>query len=293
MAAFKNRLNDGFDSSLHWLLRKAPLDVASAIGARLGMFAGRVTQKGLHRRTVANLPRLRPDLDDASLDALLWRRWRNLGRTMTEFGHLHRLIDAKRIEITGDPEGLAAYRTKGPRIVVGLHLGNWEALGPLTVSETGSVTAPYQPPPSEVRHKIAVTERRRYGADVHPPGRRSALAVARALSRGRTVVMYLDEVVDKRRRGPVWRGQPVAASNIHAVARLAVRFNATIIPIDCLRTEGAHFRAEIGQPIRPDASADADKEISRLAGALNAGACARIAAAPEQWLMLHERPPPG
>jgi len=289
----KQSLSEAFDWTIYQALRRLPLPFASAIGAPLGAFAGRVTRKGLHRRADANLARLCPDLDAGARETMLRRRWRHIGRTMTEFGHLHCLIDSDRVSIGGDPAGQAALSADGPRIVAGLHLGNWEVIGPTIFSQTGPVASPYQPPTSKVRHRIAVAERTRYGARLFPPGRASAMGVARALARDGVALLYLDEVIDKRRRGPVWRGAAPEAGNIHAVARLAVRFGATIIPADCFRTGGARFAVTLGQPLRPDPAADTVRETRRIAAQLNALARDRIAACPEQWLMLHERPPPG
>lgn len=290
---FKQSLGEAFDWTMYQALRRLPLPITSAIGAPLGAFAGRITQKGLHRRADGNLARLRPGLDAGARDALLRRRWRHIGRTMTEFGHLHRLIDSGRISIAGDPTGRAALSAEGPRLVAGLHLGNWEAIGPVIFAEAGELVGPYQPPSNAVRHRIAVVERARYGARAFPPGRASAMAIARVLAGKGAALLYLDEVIDKRRRGPVWRGAPPEAGNIHAVARLAVRFGATVIPADCLRTDGARFTVTLGAPLRPDPAADKDLETRRIAAALNTFARDRITANPEQWLMLHERPPPG
>lgn len=279
-------LSDAFDYGMHQLLQVLPFSVASAIGAPFGAFAGRFMYKKLNLRIDAHLAKIRPDLDAAERERLIRWRWRHLGRCHTEIPQLHRFMSGGHVEVIGGEHLMRP----GPRMVAVAHMGNWETPGTTMLALTGRGSGPYQPPSSDIRHALVYAARRRYGLTIGPPGRLSAMIVARELKRGGVAFFYTDEVLNGRRQGPSFEGPPPPDGNIAAAARMAYRYNAPIIPGYCLRIQGAKLRMIYEEPIIPNLSAPEAEERARLAADLNARVRSWVTAHPEQWFMLHDRP---
>src|SRR3546814_13646869 len=84
---------------LFTLLRILPASLASWLGGWLSANIARKSMKLRDERARRNLAILRPELDDAPREAMLTRRWFNLGRTMAELTNLDRLIDADHVTV--------------------------------------------------------------------------------------------------------------------------------------------------------------------------------------------------
>ena len=129
---------------------------------------------------------------------------------MLEFSALDRLWDEGRIEVVGREHLLGARAAGQPVIVMGLHLGNWETIGP-TIVELGFRGAKgfYQPPRSRFEHKIVVAARERYGAIMLPNGVTGARGAHRHLVEERGVfLIYADEERNGRVSAPLF-GRPL------------------------------------------------------------------------------------
>src|SRR5262249_31663737 len=114
----------------------------------------------------------------------------NVGRVMLEFSVLDRLWAEGRIAVDGREHLLGPRSVGQPVIVMGLHLGSWETIGP-TIVGLGFRGAKgfYQPPRSRFEHQLVVTARERYGAIMLPNGVSGARAAHRHLVADRGVLL--------------------------------------------------------------------------------------------------------
>lgn len=109
------------------IVRRLPLETATAISARAWrVLAPRVNPKR-HNRALANLAIAFPDMPEAERLRICMAHWENLGRVMAETMQIDRLIeDPSRIRIVSEPL-FGRYKGKlGAAIGVSLHMGNWE-----------------------------------------------------------------------------------------------------------------------------------------------------------------------
>ena len=279
------------DLAIHHALRLGPIDFCSAIGGHLGRRAGRRGLAAKSRNARDLLARIRPGMDDAALDCAIDAMWDGIGRVYTEFSVLDRLVPAGRVAVEGLENLDIARAAGGPVLVIGVHLGNWETLGPVLAAEGLAPSVIYQPPRSRFRHAIARASRLRAGLRPLPPGQRSGPAAMRLLKQGGCLLMGIDEHVNGRVHGPV-PGRPLApAGNIVTAARLALATGAVVLPAWCQRTGGAHFRVRFEPPVplagapgrRPSAAA-----IGAAVEALDAAFRPILTDHAEQWFMLHE-----
>jgi Kdo2-lipid IVA lauroyltransferase/acyltransferase len=118
------------------LVRAMPLDMATAVSARVWRFIAPKTRR--HRRALKNLEKAMPEKTPAEREAIALGMWDNLGRVMAETVQLDRVLkDPSRVEFE-DPALIARYKDKmGGFVIAGPHMGNWE-IGILPAHATNS-----------------------------------------------------------------------------------------------------------------------------------------------------------
>ena len=282
-------MQGALDYALHYALRALPIGWCSAIGGWLGELAGRYRFQVGNRVARDNYARLRGDTPSAAeIDAAMRRMWNHLGRVMSEFSVLDRFWDAGRIELHGEAH-LAAARTHGAVLVMGLHIGNWEAVVP-TLPRLGCKTSViYQPPRNRFQHRIAVAARRRCGVDLLEPSIAGMRTAYRVLSeRDHVLLIHVDEWIRRRVNGPLFGRMALRRSNLTLVARLAMMTGAPVVRAVTERLNGARFRVTFSPALilagDPDHAAELTREISRLDAAITPPVLAQL----DQWLWLQD-----
>src|SRR5437016_11911686 len=168
----RDPLLGGLDFALHHASRRMPTELCSSIGGRLGILNGRYRFQAARERAERAYLRLAGDgatLRDAEAAAM--RLFDHVGRVMLEFSVLDRLWEEGRITVTGSEHLLAARAAGKPVIVMGLHLGNWETIGPTIVGlGCRGLKGFNMPPRTRYKQEIAVDARARYGASTRRPG---------------------------------------------------------------------------------------------------------------------------
>jgi KDO2-lipid IV(A) lauroyltransferase len=262
------------DIVLHSAFRVIPIDWASAIGSWLGVLAGRYRFRAGYARARSNYLRLAPGApSEQEADVAMTRLWGHLGRVMAEFSTLDRLWAAGRIRVAGG-EHLAAARAAGkPILVIGLHLGNWEVIGPALIGMGFPVSGIYQPPRSRFEETIAVASRRRYGAVPLRAGIAATRKAYRVLVDDCGLLLFF---VDEEQRGEVNAplfGRPLRPrANLASAVRFAWASGAAVIPAYSERLKGARFVINFLPPIdlvpadphNPDAALENVRRLDRL-----------------------------
>ena len=271
------------DLLLYRFFRLLPTDWGSALGGKIGELSARRTTQANYRAARENYLLLAPDdaaEDDA--DGAMRRLWNNMGRTMAEFAVIERFWTEGRIAVAG-AENLTDAQARGPVIVVGLHLGNWETIG-LAMSGLGfPFKAVYQAPHSRFRHEIVKEARQRaFGDIIKPPGAATARELHRTLMAGGMVGIFADEYIRGRVNAPLFGREPLRRSNIAMTARLALATGASVVPAYALRVGGARFRVTFCPPLTLDREADP----LRAALALDAAIEPLVRAHLDQWYYL-------
>jgi KDO2-lipid IV(A) lauroyltransferase len=266
--------------ALYFLFRVLPLDWGSAIGGALGRANGRTRFPAQRLRALVGFHRL-GGLDRAEAEAAADRLFTETGRVMAEFSALHRLWRGGRLATAGADALLAARAAGRPVIVMGLHVSNWEVIGPALAGLGLGFKFIYQPPQNRFELRIAVAARERYGAILLAPGVGAALTARRWLVDERGVLLiYAD---DERRNivhAPLF-GRPVdKRANLRVVARLAAASGAVVIGAYAERLDGARFRVNFRPPI--ELSGSVDEDIRRLDELITPTVLARL----DQWYML-------
>jgi Kdo2-lipid IVA lauroyltransferase/acyltransferase len=288
----RDPLFGGLDFALHHGARMLPTQWCSAIGGRLGILNARYRYQRVRER--AQLVYLRLLGDRAAprdAEAAIMRLFHNVGRVMLEFSVLDRLWADGHIAVAGSEHLLAARAAGKPVILMGLHLANWEVIGPslIGLGQRGFKFI-YQPPRSRFEHQLALAARQRYGAVMLRPGVAAARIARRLLVDGRGVLLiYADDERNGRIGAPLF-GRPIPPrANLLNIVRLAWASGAVVIPVYAERLDGARFRVTYLAPVElapegEDLGARLIENVHRLDRVITPLVLARL----DQWYMLLE-----
>jgi len=226
--------------------RALPLGTASNFGGFAGRALGTTLMKD--RNIVRNLAIAFPNTSVAERDRLMAGIADNLGRVIAEMPHLEAFRNASqntRIDI----EGLDHLPNSGPSVFVGGHLSNWEVGVVALCKHLGGLNTLYTPIGVPAVDRQLQFFRAKTGATYLERNRSSLRTIFDDMEAGRSVAMLIDQRVAS---GPTvnFFGRPALASNLPA--RLAMRFNVPVIPVDGSRLTPHHFVIRLHQPIRPE-----------------------------------------
>jgi len=272
--------------AVSFLPRKAEL----WLGPRLGRLVLRLG--GFKRRTAFdNIRRCLPELGPDGWDALLKRNHEHYGTLFLEFlhffsprpGHYERY--ASRISRLEGYEHWKKASDKGKGVLfVSCHVGFWEMLAaagaladmPLTV-----VTTVLKP--AWLDRKITACRRSTGVRAAYHPG--SIPTVLRALRKGESVA-FMNDQYSKPPMGVEVPFFGVKVGTLAAVAPLAQRTGAAIVPVSCFRDKDGIVRVVV----EPELELGTDLEDTEKAtGVLAATVEGWVRAHPEQWLWIHRR----
>lgn len=285
---WKERVKDAADFMVHEGLKLLPTDGCSRFGALAAKVRGPKAYPLLEACAHRNLRRLRPEWTEAEIAAAGSRRWENIGRLMTEYSVLHRLMPEGRVAIEG-VEHLQRALKDGPVVLLGLHLGNWEVLAAGLRSLGVGFAAFYDPPDTRSRDLIAARVRGRLGVELLRVGAHGSVRAAlKAMAAGRPVGIFGDEAFGGSVRGPFFGRAPHVQGNLGYAVRFARRFGAAVVPGYVLRTEGCRFMMRILEPVPLSSGAATEDGLLTDVMLLNDLIEPIVRAHVDQWYFLHE-----
>lgn len=244
----RSRLSDAFEFGMFHLLRLLPIDVASDIGSVLARRNIRKNLPHVIEQGRANLKRLKPEWDDATIEQTLFSFQDNVGRLMAEFATLHRLIDAGRIFVDEASSQHLASVGERPTLLIGLHLGNWEILFPYHDAKGIKVTTFAVPPDTWARRVLASRVRTSFGVTILPPDRRGLHRGHQALKRGGPVLIFCDEARNGITMAPLFGRTAHRKGNLAIAAWLMRQTSCHAMVVHCRRTRKSHLELQASAP---------------------------------------------
>lgn len=280
--AFVHRI---FALSMWSVFSLLPVRWASAIG---GAFAAHVLYHfpfTRHFRT--NVDLLFPELPEKERRRIARGMARNTGRTFAEYPHLGTLTDPDQNWIeTVDLEVYQRLWAEGrPIIFVTGHIANWELTAGVGGRRGIPLTVAYA-----TRHNAPLNDRLlRYRSAMQcklAPRDAAALQFYRALSNKECIGIIFDQRADDGIWVPFF-GRPAATTP--APARLALKFDALIVPVQCERLDGARFRVTFHEALRPADFRSCPDPVAAMTENLNRTLEQWIRANPQDWMCRRRR----
>lgn len=233
---------------------------------------------------------LGPNLSQAELEGRVLEAYRHFLRVVTETElqeskvPLERIRDHYQVEACDElPRALAA---KVGCVVVGPHVGNWEAAASI-LPRIGFDPFYVIGRPIKNRPLSIAAQADREARGIRVIARKGAMGtVPKIIRAGGHVGMFLDQRGHGRSVLAPFFGRPARSERSAGV--LLKRLRAPIVFAACYRTERPwHYRMVVAEVLWPEEVTGLDQK--HLAARINAGQEALIRAAPEQYFWLHDR----
>jgi KDO2-lipid IV(A) lauroyltransferase len=291
--SFGKKLSHAIEGGAGWLcygfFRALPLDWVSALGGWLARSIG--PHVGASKRARINLRRAMPDLPEAEVERVIRGMWDNLGRVAAEFPHIGRFkIGAPdgRITVERFIEIVDGRKPDTRFIFFSGHYGNWE-IATYVVTQCGlDVIEVYRAANNPFIDRIINRARGVIGSELVPKGAVAAKRALAAMQEGRHICMLVDQKMNDGIGVPFFGRDAMTAP---ALARLALRYDCTVVPCWVERIAGARFRFVAEEPLKLPKSGDLQADTLALMTAVNAAVERRVRRHPEQWFWLHRRWP--
>lgn len=273
------------NSFLFTLMRHLPAPAASRLGGWLSLHVARRNMKLRDARARANLAILRPDLPEAAREALLTRRWVNIGRTMAELANIDRLVNDAHVTVIDRAGYQAVLDGPGPMIAFTCHLGNWDLLAAYIKWSTDRPGLGVYEDPEDPKIAAQLRKARSSYMGEAIGGDGAARGVLKHLTQKDRATLYI--LADERRDRQVWFptfGRAIAPSgNLSIALRLARKVRAKFLPFYLVRTHGPHFELHWAPPLDPAMMDDA-----AIVAALDQYLGQACIAHADEWLALHD-----
>jgi KDO2-lipid IV(A) lauroyltransferase len=273
------------------LFRILGVDAASALAGGVARAFGPLI-KPIHRRADESLKRSFPDWSEERRRQVAAGVWENLGRTSAEFAHLDKFRPFElggRVDVDGADRLFEVAKGGTPVIYVSGHFANWEVM-PITIHRSGvDYGFVYRAANNPLVDGLIIRARGRVMSRLQiPKGKRGGRQLIDAMKSGKSLAMLVDQKLNDGIAAPFLGREAMTAP---AAARLSLKFGAPIVPMSLARTNGAHFRITVHQPIAFTPTGDATADVLHLTTLVNQALERDIRARPEQWLWLHRRWP--
>ena len=287
-----HRLEYGLALTIGLFLRLIGVDAASAIAGGVTRLVGPQIRP-LVRRAERNLDIAFPELGADERKAIIRAVFENLGRTAAEFAHLTAFdpdAEDSRLEIVGREKLSKIVRDRRPAIFISGHFANWEIM-PIAIEALCVDHAfVYRPANNPLIDALIIRERARAMSRRQiPKGRRGGRDLIDTLRSGLSLALLVDQKLNSGGIAAPFFGKD--AMTAPAPARLSLKFNAPLVPVEVERLSGARFRVTIGDPLAFAPSGDASADTLALTTMINEEIEKMARKRPRDWLWLHRRWP--
>ncbi len=272
------------------LFAALPIERASALGGKMMRLLGPLLPA--HQTALINAKLVFPELDDAGARALAMAAWDNLGRLGAEFPHLRELRPYDqdgRVKVSGLEHLNAITGSAKPAVIVTGHFANWEVMAAAICQSGINARVSYRHANNPHIDKRINAIRRGYGIPaLSAKGEDGAREMLSAMKAGQTVTFLNDQKFNRGIDAPFFGHSLKTAPG---PARLAIRFDAPLLPVSVKRLPGARFEVTFHSPIKPSRDKNKTLAIAKTVTKINQFLEAQIRANPQDWFWVHRRWP--
>jgi KDO2-lipid IV(A) lauroyltransferase len=288
LPSLRHRIEYGAVSAVVQLARLMPMRIVLAAGTLLG--AAFYVFDAPHRRlAIKNLQSAFPLRSEAECREIARGMFAHFGRLLTvllKFSTMRPAAMLQRVEFEGEERVLAAHAEgRGVLLFTG-HFGFWEINALVHALEIRPMSVLARPLDNPLLHDLLESVRRKTGNSVIY--RRGAIRrVLRALADNQAVALLIDQHIQSADAVYVdFFNRPAATTS--ALAALALRTGAPVVPVFALPQPGGRFRMVYEHAVAPPRGDDPDAIrafTQRCTDVLEM----YVRRYPELWLWMHRR----
>lgn len=258
--------------------------------SNLGNFIGRSIGPRLaaSRKAERHAAQSLPDKSDDEIKDIVAGMWGNLGRLMAEYPHLKKIA---REAVIYDDDSMAIIREladdEKPGILVGAHIGNWEAIPYALLNEGLAMHSIYRRPNNPYVANLLEKYRTSGGLlKAFPKSKKGTIQMAKAMKNGEHVGMLIDQ---KYNEGidSVFFGRPAPTSTLFI--DLVRRFDCPIVFGYAVRGPNNTFIGKMFPPITTRDENGKEREDIDILDEYHRRIEEWIREYPDQWLWIHRR----
>ena len=265
------------------------LKLSSDLGEIIGKYFGPLFRK----KTIAkkNILIAFPDLNEKSINEMIERMWKNIGRIFGEYIHINKfsIIDPKKIKIVFANKNNFEMLKKNNKPVVFFsgHFANFELMAKCLQELGFNIGAIYRPLNNIFLNPIMEFIRKKYICPIQiEKGSNGTKKLIKHISTNSPLALMIDQRLSSSIRVPFFN-QP--ATTTTTPAQLAIKYDALLVPVFLKRLEKTNFEFSIEEPLIINRTCDYDKDIFNITQIMNKKIEEFIKRDPAHWLWSHDR----
>jgi KDO2-lipid IV(A) lauroyltransferase len=263
--------------------------LSSDLGEIIGKYFGPLFRK----KTIAkkNILIAFPDLNENSINEMIERMWKNIGRIFGEYIHINKfsIMDLKKIKIGFANKNNFEVLKKNNKPVVFFsgHFANFELMAKCLQELGFNIGAIYRPLNNIFLNPIMEFIRKKYICPIQiEKGSNGTKKLIKHISTNNPLALMIDQRLSSSIRVPFFN-QP--ATTTTTPAQLAIKYDALLVPVFLKRLEKSNFEFFIEEPLIINRTNDYDKDIFNITQGMNKKIEEFIKRDPAHWLWSHDR----
>jgi KDO2-lipid IV(A) lauroyltransferase len=265
------------------------LKLSSDLGEIIGKYFGPLFRK----KTIAkkNILIAFPDLNENSINEMIERMWKNIGRIFGEYIHINKfsIMDLKKIKIGFANKNNFEILKKNNKPVVFFsgHFANFELMAKCLQELGFNIGAIYRPLNNIFLNPIMEFIRKKYICPIQiEKGSNGTKKLIKHISTNNPLALMIDQRLSSSIRVPFFN-QP--ATTTTTPAQLAIKYDALLVPVFLKRLGKSNFEFFIEEPLIINRTNDYDKDIFNITQSMNKKIEEFIKRDPAHWLWSHDR----
>ena len=265
------------------------LKLSSDLGEIIGKYFGPLFRK----KTIAkkNILIAFPDLNEKSINGMIDRMWKNIGRIFGEYIHTNKfsIIDPEKIKIFFANKNNIEILNKNNKPIVFFsgHFANFELMAKCLQELGFNIGAIYRPLNNIFLNPIMEFIRKKYICPIQiEKGSNGTKKLIKHISNNNPLALMVDQRLSSSIRVPFF-DQP--ATTTITPAQLAIKYDALLVPVFLKRLEKTNFEFFIEEPLITNQTNDYDKDIFNITQIMNIKIEEFIKRDPAHWLWSHDR----
>jgi KDO2-lipid IV(A) lauroyltransferase len=265
------------------------LKLSSDLGEIIGEYFGPLFRKKIIAKK--NILIAFPDLNENSINEMIDRMWKNIGRIFGEYIHINKfsIKDLKKIKIGFANKNNFEILKKNNKPVVFFsgHFANFELMAKCLQELGFNIGAIYRPLNNIFLNPIMEFIRKKYICPIQiEKGSNGTKKLIKHISTNNPLALMIDQRLSSSIRVPFFN-QP--ATTTTTPAQLAIKYNALLVPVFLKRLEKTNFEFFIEEPLIINRTNDYDKDIFNITQSMNKKIEEFIKRDPAHWLWSHDR----
>jgi len=265
------------------------LKLSSDLGEIIGKYFGPLFRK----KTIAkkNILIAFPDLNENSINEMIERMWKNIGRIFGEYIHINKfsIMDLKKIKIGFANKNNFEILKKNNKPVVFFsgHFANFELMAKCLQELGFNIGAIYRPLNNIFLNPIMEFIRKKYICPIQiEKGSNGTKKLIKHISTNNPLALMIDQRLSSSIRVPFFN-QP--ATTTTTPAQLAIKYDALLVPVFLKRLEKTNFEFFIEEPLIINRTNHYDKDIFNITQIMNKKIEEFIKRDSAHWLWSHDR----